>query len=102
MSSTVIAEPLLVTREQLDSAIAIVRETAAEFGIDPTIEADIYVDPEIASEPPVQLLTIHILTEPAGGVESVDRMAVATWRALRAAGLYKPQIPLETSDSPEW
>lgn len=102
MSSTLIAEPLLVTREQLDAAIAIVRETAAQFGIDPTIEADIYIDPEIASEPPVQLLTIHILTEPAGGHDAVDQFRRAARGALRRTGLYTPAAPIDLLMWPEW
>ncbi len=102
MSSTVIAEPLLVTREQLDAAIAIVRETAATFGIDPTIEADIYIDPEIASEPPVQLLTIHIATEPAGGLKTVDLLRRATRQALSAARLLHPTLPVHIFMWPDW
>lgn len=101
MSAT-ITEPLLVTREQLDAAVAIVEQVAREMGIEIRIDARIDIAPETPSAPPVQLLVVAITKRFDGGFDAYDAFSLGCKRALRSARLYSPAIPLETLTTLGW
>ncbi len=101
MSAT-ITEPLLVTRDQLDAAIAIIERVATEFGLDIAIDANVYIDPEIASEPPVELLTVRILKEPGDWIKQLLRFEREARERLFTSELHAPQVSIRMTLLPEW
>ncbi len=94
-------EPLLVSQDVLDAALAAIDAFCEREGIEATVEVGTYVD-QTTGEGPMQRLEVRVLEEPVGGSRRVVGLVTDLPGLLRQAGLYRPATNIVVHVSAEW
>lgn len=95
------SEPLLIPQHVLDAALAAVADFVEREGLEATVSTGPYVDMTTA-EGPMQLISVEVTREPAGGASHFVDLALVLVREMRQRSLLQPEHNLIVDLLPAW